>query len=265
MIQSALFFILGVLVTVFVLVLLGPSVWRRASFLARRQVQAELPVTLAEIRADKDGLRAEYAVTISRLEQLLKLERRKVAEQAVEIARQQDAFKHLSSIEEQSDTSRKEEAQPVAALAVQEVGKGMAEIPQTEPEAGPDSYSAVEGLADILRSEISRGEAENVRSTNMKRPVPSDMHKMLEQLIGELSQAQTRLESGTQSDRAVVRQNAGLREKMTNLAAYMVVATAEKEGEGSPIRALLEAADKSATAGEVSKSLAERINDLRRD
>ncbi|NKC27761.1 hypothetical protein HED52_03405 [Ochrobactrum ciceri] len=55
MIQSALFFIFGVLVTVFVVVLLGPSVWRRAFFLARRQVQAELPITLAEIAPTVTG------------------------------------------------------------------------------------------------------------------------------------------------------------------------------------------------------------------
>ncbi len=86
---------LGVLVAVFVVVLLGPSVWRRAFFLARRQVQAELPITLAEIRADRDGLRAEHAVAVSKLEQLLKLERGKTAEQKVTLARQQDELKRI--------------------------------------------------------------------------------------------------------------------------------------------------------------------------
>lgn len=261
MIQSALFFILGVLITVFVAVLLGPSVWRRAFFLARRQVQAELPITLAEIRADRDGLRAEYAVTISRLEQLLKLERRKRAEQAVEIATQNEALKRLSSLEKQLQSPQIEQV----SLSASKAEEGVSEIIQREPETSLTSYSAVEGLADILRSEISRSEAQNDRSDTMKQTGPSDMHRMLEQLMGELVQAQERLGSGAQSDRAVARHNTVLREKMAALAAHMLVATIEKEGEGSPIPALLQAADQSATAEGASKSLAERIEDLRKD
>jgi len=63
----------------------------------------------------------------------------------------------------------------------------------------------------------------------------------------------------------IERENAVLREEMAALAARMVAATAEKEGPGSPIHSILEAAEK-ADAGKGRKagpkSLARRIRDL---
>ena len=96
MVQSVLFFLLGFLCAVFLVSLIAPAVWRRAVVLTRRRLEASLPLTPAEIQADKDRVRAEYAMTTRRLEITVKNLQEKVAEQVVEIARGHEALKGLA-------------------------------------------------------------------------------------------------------------------------------------------------------------------------
>ncbi|WP_027165050.1 hypothetical protein [Mesorhizobium sp. WSM3224] len=96
MVQSVLFFVLGFLCAVFLVSLIAPAVWRRAVVLTRRRLEASLPLTSAEILADKDRVRAEYAMTTRRLEITVKNLQEKVAEQLVEIGRGHEALKGLA-------------------------------------------------------------------------------------------------------------------------------------------------------------------------
>ncbi|SFO09331.1 hypothetical protein SAMN03159463_01091 [Mesorhizobium sp. NFR06] len=96
MVQSVLFFVLGFLCAVFLVSLVAPAVWRRAVVLTRRRLEASLPLTPAEIQADKDRVRAEYAMTTRRLEIVAKNLQEKVAEQMVEIGRGREALKGLA-------------------------------------------------------------------------------------------------------------------------------------------------------------------------
>ncbi|MBZ9732913.1 hypothetical protein LB515_12325 [Mesorhizobium sp. CA15] len=96
MVQSVLFFVLGFLCAVFLASLVAPAVWRRAVVLTRRRLEASLPLTPAEIQADKDRVRAEYAMTTRRLEITVKNLQEKVAEQLVEIGRANEALKGLA-------------------------------------------------------------------------------------------------------------------------------------------------------------------------
>jgi DNA repair exonuclease SbcCD ATPase subunit len=96
LVQSVLFFVLGFLCAVFLVSLIAPAVWRRAVVLTRRRLEASLPLTPAEIQADKDRVRAEYAMTTRRLEITVKNLQEKVAEQMVEIGRGREALKGLA-------------------------------------------------------------------------------------------------------------------------------------------------------------------------
>ncbi len=108
MVQSVLFFALGVLCAAFLVVLIAPSVWRRAVVLTRRRVEASIPQTQAEIQADKDRIRAEYAMTTRRLEISVKGLREKVAEQLVEISRGREALKGLAMVRQDKNQALSE-------------------------------------------------------------------------------------------------------------------------------------------------------------
>jgi len=81
LVQSVLFFALGVLCAAFLVVLIAPSVWRRAVVLTRRRVVASIPQTQAGNQADQDRIRAENAPTKRRLEKRGKGVKERVAEQ----------------------------------------------------------------------------------------------------------------------------------------------------------------------------------------
>lgn len=93
MVQSILFFVLGFLTAGFLVLLVAPSVWRRAVSVTRQRVQAKLPMTLDEIRADKDSLRAEHAMALRKVEVQLKASQEKVLAQAIELSRHREAKK----------------------------------------------------------------------------------------------------------------------------------------------------------------------------
>ncbi|CAN7373571.1 hypothetical protein [Mesorhizobium sp. LjRoot246] len=96
MVQSVLFFVLGFLCAGFLALMVAPAIWRRAVALTRRRIEASIPLTQTEIQADKDRIRAEYAMSTRRLEISVKALREKAAEQLVEINRGREALKGLA-------------------------------------------------------------------------------------------------------------------------------------------------------------------------
>ncbi|MFD1985655.1 hypothetical protein ACFSOZ_24715 [Mesorhizobium newzealandense] len=96
MVQSVLFFVLGFLCAGFLALMVAPAIWRRAVALTRKRIEASIPLTQTEILADKDRVRAEYAMSTRRLEITVKALREKAAEQLVEISRGHEAMKGLA-------------------------------------------------------------------------------------------------------------------------------------------------------------------------
>ncbi len=62
MIEPLLFFALGLLAAAFIWLLLLPAFWRRATRITRRALEQSLPLTPNEITAERDRLRARFAV-----------------------------------------------------------------------------------------------------------------------------------------------------------------------------------------------------------
>jgi hypothetical protein len=89
MIEYALLVMLGFCVAGLLALLIAPTIWRRAVRLTTKRLDATLPLTLSDIEADKDLLRASYAVQIRRLEAGLNKARDKSASQLVEISKLQ--------------------------------------------------------------------------------------------------------------------------------------------------------------------------------
>ena len=96
MIQSILFFVLGFLCAGFLALMIAPAIWRRAVTLTRKRIEASMPLTLAEIQADKDRIRAEFAMSMRRLEMSVKSLREKSAAQIVEIGRGREEISVLA-------------------------------------------------------------------------------------------------------------------------------------------------------------------------
>ena len=68
MIESVMYFGIGFLVAALLGLLFIPLVHNRAVRLTMKRLEASTPLSIAEIRADKDQLRAEFAMSTRRLE-----------------------------------------------------------------------------------------------------------------------------------------------------------------------------------------------------
>ena len=68
MIEIGLLVALGFLVASLLAVLFAGPFWRRAVRLTTRRIEATMPMSLADIQAEKDQIRAEYAVELRRAE-----------------------------------------------------------------------------------------------------------------------------------------------------------------------------------------------------
>lgn len=79
MIEIGMYVLLGFFLAGLVALLFAPPLWRRAVRLTTRRLEATMPMTMAEIQADKDQMRAEFAIQMRRLEMALETARDKAA------------------------------------------------------------------------------------------------------------------------------------------------------------------------------------------
>jgi chromosome segregation ATPase len=85
-IENIMYFALGLLLAGLVALAVMPAVWKRAVRLTKRRIEAATPITMAEFRADKDQLRAEFALSTRKLEMTVEALRKKLAEQLSDVA-----------------------------------------------------------------------------------------------------------------------------------------------------------------------------------
>ncbi len=84
-IENVMYFVLGFLASALLALMIMPSIWRRATRLTKKRIEAATPMTMSEFRADKDQLRAEFALSTRRLEMNVEALRKRLADQLCEI------------------------------------------------------------------------------------------------------------------------------------------------------------------------------------
>jgi SMC interacting uncharacterized protein involved in chromosome segregation len=97
MIESIMFFSAGFLLASLLGLALISSVHHRAVRLTQRRLEGAIPVSLTEIQADRDRLRAEFAMSIRRLEMTVEQLEATVTNQRGEIARKWEAIARLKA------------------------------------------------------------------------------------------------------------------------------------------------------------------------
>lgn len=114
MIQSVMLVALGFLAASVLALVFAPALWHRAVRLTTKRIRSSLPMTMNEIQADKDRLRADFAIRIRKFEVALEREKMKSAHQLVDISRRESEIKALENkidamqrdLEEQQNANR---------------------------------------------------------------------------------------------------------------------------------------------------------------
>ena len=113
-IQSIMLAALGFLSATLLALLIAPAFWRRAVRLTTRRLKEQLPLSDAEIRADKDRLRAEYAIRVHKLEMKVEQANLQKARDLIEINRrdgnismlEQERSQLLAQVDENQNARR---------------------------------------------------------------------------------------------------------------------------------------------------------------
>ena len=90
MIESSMYFGIGLLFGALIGLVLIPLVHARAVRLTTRRLEAVLPESMAEVQAEKDLLRAEFAMSTRRLEMTVEQLANKTTSQVVELSKKDD-------------------------------------------------------------------------------------------------------------------------------------------------------------------------------
>jgi uncharacterized membrane protein YccC len=96
MIESFMYVGIGLLLGCLLGVAFVPAIQNRAIRLAVSRLEGSLPQSMAQIRADKDLLRAEFAMSTRRMEITIEQLRNKMTNQAVELGKKSDIINRLN-------------------------------------------------------------------------------------------------------------------------------------------------------------------------
>ena len=92
MIKSIMYFGIGFLFATLIGVTVIPLIHTRAVRLTIRRLEDSIPQSMAEVQADKDALRAEFAMSTRRLENRVEQLQNKTANQLAELGTKADAI-----------------------------------------------------------------------------------------------------------------------------------------------------------------------------
>ena len=149
-----MFFALGFLAASLIALVLLSAVWHRAVRLTTRRIEGAIPVSMSEIQADKDQLRAEFAMSTRRLETSVEQLKLKATEQLAEIGRKSDSVRQFrADLEEKTATVASLEGQDRALRdklrsTEEELTAKTRELHETETELASRSNE----LAQVSRS-----------------------------------------------------------------------------------------------------------------
>jgi chromosome segregation ATPase len=95
MVEPVMYLAIGFLVSMLFGLMIVPLVHNRAVRLTTRRLEAATPLSMAEIQADKDQLRAEFAMSARRLEMSVEQLKSKTTSQLAELGKKTDAINRM--------------------------------------------------------------------------------------------------------------------------------------------------------------------------
>ena len=249
MIEPIMYLAIGFLVSMLFGLMIVPLVHNRAVRLTTRRMEAATPLSMAEIQADKDQLRAEFAMSARRLEMNVDQLKNKTTSQLAELGKKSDAINRMKielgeknatifslearekAVKEQLRTTEEEFAAKTEALRTaetvlkdkqSELARLSAELSDRSMTAESREVELVAVRTQIVELKSRVGDAEQEFATT---------HARLEQQRGEsdmatreLAEARSRVEN--------------LSQRVTDLDRQLIIQVKEAEMLGNRVNDL---------------------------
>lgn len=223
MIEAIMFFTLGFLAASLIALVLLSAVWHRAVRLTTRRIEGAIPVSMAEIQADKDQLRAEFAMSTRRLETSVEQLKLKTTEQLAEIGRKSETIRLLKAeVEEKAAAITALEAQERTLRdrlrsTEEELAVKAKALHEAEAELSSKSNQLAQ-LTHALAEKTSEAESERVEIIALETQC-STLKSRIGDLEREVSSAEERLAEERKNAESLTRTLSGEREKIESLNA----------------------------------------------
>lgn len=181
-IEQIMFFVLGFLSAALLAIIAIPSVWKRAVRLTKKRIEAATPITMTEFRAEKDQMRAEFALSTRKLERTVETLHGRVTEQLSYLNTAQSELA-VAKAERNRSLSVQAELEERAAennLRMRELEKEIASLSQrlrghtrdieelaalAVPENG-EPVKSTNGAISAIRRALSFGEKQTFEAIN---------------------------------------------------------------------------------------------------
>jgi len=279
MIEPVMYFGIGFLVAALLGLLFVPLVHNRAVRLTMRRLEAATPLSIAEIRADKDQLRAEFAMSTRRLEMSVEQMKARTTGQLADLGKKTDAINQLkrelgektatifaletrgNNLRDQLHATEEEfahksnvlrEAERTLADKQAELGKLVAELGERSIMADSHRVELAALRTQVEAMKVSVGESERVVRATEERlarergeaetatKLSDEAHDKLEGLAARTGELERQLLVQTTETEVLNRRAQELEARLGDQGRLL----AEREFEATRLRGDLEAASK---------------------
>ena len=250
MIEWFMFAALGFFLGCLLALILAPPLWNRAVKLTTRKLEATMPMSLADIQADKDQQRAEFAIELRKVEVALEKSKEKAARELIEANKRRVEIQLLntdltgvkSQFQESQNANRVlqqtiKRRLPDLDARLKAAKKALAELETVNAELRNTVASQSEALkiargtvhnqrADIdrLRMSLESGSASGRGSAKSDGRAAAESQR----LAAELSRTQEDLERAKMS----AEEHAFLRRELSRLASQILTAARSQGAQG---------------------------------
>ena len=249
LIEQAMIFALGFLVCGLLALLVLPAVWRRAMRLSKRRLEMLMPLSMTEVFAERDQLRAQAAVEQRRLERKIEVMTQDRASYMSEIGRQAGAIAELrAGLADIEATLRAKEAELRHAWS--ELGALHVDVRDTSARLGAisSSFDALVATEQQLRQTFNEQRLEKAALETRIESLQlqdQDLRQRLKTVLLDRDE-QAELAKSLAAERAHLRQELqtahGWREQLTTtIAEYLARIQELEHGERLERRARLRA------------------------
>ena len=222
MIEPIMYLAIGFLVSMLFGLMIVPLVHNRAVRLTTRRLEAATPLSMAEIQADKDQLRAEFAMSARRLEMSVEQLKNKTTSQLAELGKKTDAINRMKlELGEKNATifslEAREKAMKEQLRATEEEFAAKTESLRDAEQALKDKQSELAKINAELSDRSMMAESRQVELVAVRTQI-EELKNRVSDAEKEFAATQARLEQERSESEKATRELAEARSRVENLS-----------------------------------------------
>src|SRR3989449_1113109 len=249
MIEPIMYLAIGFLVSMLFGLMIVPLVHNRAVRLTTKRMEAATPLSMAEIQADKDQLRAEFAMSARRLEMSVDQLKNKTTSQLAELGKKSDAINRMKiELGEKNATifslEAREKAMKEQLRATEEEFAAKTELLRNAEAALTDKQAELARINHELNDRAMTADSRQVELVAVRTQIEQlkgrvgDAEKEFSTTQARLTQERADSERATQELSEARSRVENLSQRVTDLDRQLIVQVKEAEMLGNRVNDL---------------------------